>query len=64
MDPLSILSGLLIRSRRRGITLPSLIRILRLASPQLYQTEAPLEDVLVPPQLVESLVHVLAPPSA
>jgi len=31
-------------------------------SPQLYQTEAPLEDVLVSPQLVESLVRVLAPP--
>ena len=30
-------------------------------SPQLYQTEAPLEDVLVSPQLVESLVRVLAP---
>ena len=31
-------------------------------SPQLYQTKAPLEDVLVPPQLVESLVRVLVPP--
>ena len=31
-------------------------------SPQLHQTEAPLEDVLVSPQLVESLVRVLAPP--
>ena len=31
-------------------------------SPQLYQAEAPLEDVLVSPQLVESLVRVLAPP--
>ena len=31
-------------------------------SPHLYQTEAPLEDVLVSPQLVESLVRVLAPP--
>jgi len=31
-------------------------------SPQLYQTEAPLEDVLTPPQLVESLVSVLVPP--
>jgi len=29
---------------------------------QLYQTEAPLEDVLVSPQLVESLVRVIAPP--
>ena len=31
-------------------------------SPHLYQTEAPLEDVLAPPQLVESLVSVLVPP--
>jgi len=31
-------------------------------SPQHYQTEAPLEDVLAPPQLVESLVSVLVPP--
>ena len=31
-------------------------------SPQLYQTEAPLEDVLAPPQLLESLVSVLVPP--
>ena len=33
-------------------------------SPQLYQTEAPLEEVLVSPQLVETLERVLAPPSA
>ena len=31
-------------------------------SPQLYQTEAPLEVVLAPPQLAESLVRVLATP--
>ena len=31
-------------------------------SPQLYQTEAPLEVVLAPPQLAESLVRVLSPP--
>jgi len=31
-------------------------------SPQLYQTEAPLEDVLTPPQLVESLVSVIVSP--
>ena len=31
-------------------------------SPQLNQTEAPLEDVLAPPQLAESLVRVLATP--
>ena len=31
-------------------------------SPQLHQPEAPLEDVLVSPQLVESLVRVLSPP--
>ena len=31
-------------------------------SPQLYQTEAPLEDVLAPPQLVESLVSGLVSP--
>jgi len=30
-------------------------------SAQLHQTEAPLEDVLVSPQLVESLVRVLSP---
>ena len=30
-------------------------------SPQLQQPEAPLEDVLVSPQLVESLVRVLSP---
>ena len=27
-------------------------------SPQVYQTEAPLEDVLAPPQFAESLVRV------
>jgi len=31
-------------------------------SDQLHQTEAPLEDVLVSPQLVESLERVLSPP--
>ena len=31
-------------------------------SPQLYQTEAPLEDMLASPQLAKSLVRVLAPP--
>ena len=31
-------------------------------SPQLYQKEAPLEDVLAPPQLAESLVCVLVSP--
>jgi len=31
-------------------------------SPQLYQTEAPLEDVPAPPQLAESLVHLLVSP--
>ena len=31
-------------------------------SPQLYQTEAPLEVVLAPPQLAESLVRVLVTP--
>jgi len=31
-------------------------------SPQLYQTEAPLDDVLAPRQLVESLVRVLVSP--
>jgi len=31
-------------------------------SPQLYQTEAPLEDLLAPPRLVESPARVLVPP--
>ena len=31
-------------------------------SPQHYQTEAPLEDVLAPPQFAESLVRVLVSP--
>ena len=33
-----------------------------LISPQLYQTEAPLEDLLASPQLAESLVRVLVSP--
>jgi len=35
-----------------------------LISPQLYQTEAPLEDALASLQLVEALVRVLAPPES
>ena len=31
-------------------------------SPQLYQTEAPMEDVLAPTQFAESLVRVLVSP--